>query len=97
MSRALTLYLVELIFYLRGKKLSDGEQIIILALNEAGMSASKIARKIGRSKCAVNSFHSSHKYYGSKKSRRRPEFLTERQSRQIWEQLRGPKMSSFQI
>ena len=40
------------------KKLSDGEQFKILTLNEAGMSLSNIARKIGKSKAAVMFFFS---------------------------------------
>ena len=51
--RAFILYLVCLIQCQEKKKLSDGELLKILTLNEAGNSGSNIARKIGRSKAAV--------------------------------------------
>ena len=60
--------------------LSDGEQFKILTLNEAGMSGSNIARKIGRSKAAVNFFFRNPEDYGSKMRAGRPKPLTERQS-----------------
>ena len=49
----------------REKKISDGEQIKIIILNEAGMSGSNIARKLGRSK--INSLFGNPIDYGSKK------------------------------
>lgn len=81
----------------RGKKLSHDEQIKILTFNEAGMSGSNIARKIGRSKAAVNSFLRNPEDYGSKKRTGRPKSLTARQSRQIRKLACGQKMSSSQI
>ena len=61
------------------------------------MSESNIARKIGRSKAAVNCFLRNPENYGSKKCTDRPKSLTERQSRQIRKLACGQKMSSAQI
>ena len=80
---AFTLYLVCLITTLRGKKLSDSEQIKTLTLNEAGMSGSNTARKIGKFKTAINSFFRNPEDYGTNKRTGRPKSLTERRSMQI--------------
>ena len=59
----------------RGKKLSDGEQIKILTLNEAGMVGFNIAGKIGISMAAVNSFLRNPEDYGGKKACRKTKIL----------------------
>lgn len=57
------------------KKVSDGEEIKLLTLKEAGMARSNIARKIRMSKDWNNSFLRYHEDYGIKKRIRKTEIL----------------------
>ena len=81
----------------RGKELTNDEKVKINAYKDAGLSNREIARKLARSKTAIDNFINLGVFHGKQKRRGRKPLITKRQKEQILQLAKEKCFTSSQI